>query len=137
MVAEAAAAGAERVLEAGPGDGSLAAALVAAGLEVVLLERAAGMRELQRERLGDTVRWIDDVAELAPFDGLVVANELLDALPFRLFADGVEVLVGLDGDALRGGARAVAAGRCGRSSGRRWSRCCAAWPARSTAGACC
>ena len=56
------------------------------------------MRALQRERLGDTVRWVDDVAEVAPFDGLVVANELLDALPFRLFADGVEVVVGLDGE---------------------------------------
>ena len=69
VVAEAAAAGAERVLEAGPGDGSLAAALVAAGLEVVLLERAAGMRALQRERLGDTVRWIDDVAEVGAVRG--------------------------------------------------------------------
>lgn len=98
VVAEAAAAGAERVLEAGPGDGSLAAALVAAGLDVVLLERAAGMRALQRERLGDTVRWIDDVAEVEPFEGLMVANELLDALPFRLFADQVEVSVGLDRD---------------------------------------
>ncbi len=98
VAAEAAAAGAGRVLEAGPGDGSLAEALVAAGLEVVLLERAEGMRALQRERLGDTVRWIGDLAEAAPFDGLVVANELLDALPFRLFADGTEVRVGLDGD---------------------------------------
>jgi SAM-dependent MidA family methyltransferase len=98
VVAEAAVAGAERVLEAGPGDGALAEALVAAGLEVVLLERAEGMRALQRERLGDTVRWVDEVAEAAPFDGLVVANELLDALPFRLFADGAEVSVGLDGE---------------------------------------
>ncbi len=96
VVAEAAAAGAERVLEAGPGDGSLAEALVAAGLEVVLLERAEGMRALQRERLGDAVRWIGEIAEAPPFDGLVVANELLDALPFRLFADGDEVSVGLD-----------------------------------------
>ena len=96
VVAEAADAGADRVLEVGPGDGSLAEALVAAGLEVVLLERAEGMRRLQRERLGDAVRWIDDATEAAPFDGLVVANELLDALPFRLFADGVEVLVRLD-----------------------------------------
>lgn len=98
VVAEAAAAGAERVLEVGPGDGSLAEALVAAGLEVVLVERAVGMRAVQRERLGDAVRWIDDVAEAAPFDGLVVANELLDALPFRVFADGTEVSVGLAGD---------------------------------------
>jgi SAM-dependent MidA family methyltransferase len=94
--AAAAEAGAECVLEAGPGDGSLAEALVASGLEVVLLERAEGMRGIQRERLGDTVRWIDDVAEVGRFDGLVVANELLDALPFRLFAGDVEVFVGLD-----------------------------------------
>ena len=103
VVAEAAEAGVERVLEAGPGDGSLAAALVDAGLEVVLLERAEGMRALQRERLGDTVRWVGDVTEAAPFEGLVVANELLDALPFRLFADGVEVHVGLVGDRFTAG----------------------------------
>ena len=98
VAAEAAEAGAERVLEAGPGDGSLAEALVAAGLEVVLLERAEGMRRLQRDRLGDRVRWVGDVSEAAPFDGLIVANELLDALPFRLCADDVEVFVGLDAD---------------------------------------
>jgi SAM-dependent MidA family methyltransferase len=96
VVAEAAAAGAERVLEAGPGDGALAEALVEAGLEVVLLERAEGMRRLQRERLGDRARWIADPSEMAPFHGLVVANELLDAIPFRLFADDAEVFVGLD-----------------------------------------
>jgi SAM-dependent MidA family methyltransferase len=96
VAAEAQEIAAGRVLEAGPGDGALAEALVAAGLEVVLLERAAGMRDRQRERLGDTVTWIDDPAEAAPFEGLVVANEVLDALPFRLFADGVEVRVGVD-----------------------------------------
>jgi SAM-dependent MidA family methyltransferase len=96
VVAEAAAAGVDRVLEAGPGDGALAGALVEAGLEVVLLERAEGMRRLQRERLGDRAHWIAEVPEVAPFDGLVVANELLDAIPFRLFADGVELFVGLD-----------------------------------------
>jgi len=97
VVAEARAAGAERVLEAGPGDGALAEALVAAGLEVVLLERAAGMQALQRERLGDAVTWIETAADAAPFRGLIVGNEVLDALPFRLHADGVEVRVGTDG----------------------------------------
>ena len=96
VVAEARAAGAERVLEAGPGDGSLAEALVAAGLDVMLLERAEGMRRLQRERLGDRASWIAEPAEAAPFDGLIVANEVLDALPFRLFADGGEVRIGVD-----------------------------------------
>src|SRR4029077_15376907 len=98
VVAEARAVGAGRVLEAGPGDGALAEMLVAAGLEVVLLERAAGMRRRQRERLGDAATWISPPDEAAPFEGLVVANEVLDALPFRLFADGVEVGVGLDAD---------------------------------------
>ena len=91
VVAEARAIGAGRVLEAGPGDGALAEMLVAAGLEVVLLERAAGMRRRQRERLGDAATWISAPDEAAPFEGLVVANEVLDALPFRLFADGVEI----------------------------------------------
>jgi SAM-dependent MidA family methyltransferase len=98
VAAEARAAGAERVLEAGPGDGALAEALIAAGLEVVLLEPAAGMRALQRERLGDRATWIDAPGEAAPFEGLIVANEVLDAIPFRLFADGVEVRVGIGDD---------------------------------------
>lgn len=96
VAAEAADAGVERVLEVGPGDGALAEALVARGLEVVLLERADGMRRLQRERLGGRVTWIASAAEVAPLTGLVVANEVLDALPFRLFAGEDELRVGLD-----------------------------------------
>ena len=107
----------------------------AAGLEVVLLERAEGMRRLQRDRLGDRVRWVGDVSEAAPFDGLIVANELLDALPFRLYADGVEVLVGLERTAGSRRCPNRRRGRCGRSSGRRWRRWCAGSRARCAAGA--
>ncbi len=98
VVAEAQEIGAEQVLEIGPGDGSLAEALLRAGLDVVLVERAAGMRRLQAERLGDRVRWLPDAAAASPFEGLMIANEVLDAIPVRLFAGTTELRVGLDAD---------------------------------------
>jgi SAM-dependent MidA family methyltransferase len=98
VVAEARAIGAERVLEVGPGDGSLAEALLQAGLDVVLVERAAGMRRLQAERLGDRARWLPNVAAARSFEGLIIANEVLDAVPVRLFSGRTEIRVGLDAD---------------------------------------
>jgi SAM-dependent MidA family methyltransferase len=80
-------------VEAGPGDGSLAAAIGA----TVLVEPSAGMRERQA-RAVPNARFVASAAELDPFDGAIVANEVLDALPFRLVEDGREVWVGLDGD---------------------------------------
>lgn len=82
------------VLEAGAGDGTLAAGvlehLAALGFDHVpylILERSAGARGFQQERLagfGDRVRWLDDFPP-AGFRGVVIANELLDALPARRF----------------------------------------------------
>ncbi len=91
------------VVEVGPGDGTLAAALGALlgdlPLELVLVERAAGMRALQAERLaaaGVRARHVERPADVPPGDGLVVANELLDALPFHLLRWPDEVRVGAD-----------------------------------------
>ena len=48
-----------RVVEAGPGDGTLARALAGDGDELVLVERAAGMRALQEAALGGgAARWV-------------------------------------------------------------------------------
>jgi SAM-dependent MidA family methyltransferase len=85
--------GIERIVEAGPGDGSLAAAIGA----TVLIEPATGMRERQA-RAVPGARFVASAGELEPFAGAIVANEVLDALPFRLVEDGREVWVDLDGE---------------------------------------
>jgi SAM-dependent MidA family methyltransferase len=87
------------VLELGPGSGALAVALLAE-LERLgalptryrLLERSADLRQRQRARvmqhcphLEKTVEWLDAPPARA-WDGVLVANEVIDALPVRLFA---------------------------------------------------
>jgi len=104
------------VVEAGAGDGALAAAVLAAGptcaptLRYVLVERSDSLRRLQRARLplepaalvlgpsmgadpdevprppnasGPLVASLHELP-VGPFRGVVLANELLDNLPFRL-----------------------------------------------------
>jgi len=125
---ELASLGAATVLELGAGSGALAAQLLDAfaklGREVryEILETSADLRERQRRalaRFGDRVRWLDRVPETA-FAGVVIANEVLDALPVARFVKsrGEALALGVirDGAGFRWGeARAVpgvtAAGR--------------------------
>jgi SAM-dependent MidA family methyltransferase len=96
------------ILEIGPGSGRLAADILARleGLGQLpqnywILEVSAELRarqqELLKERLPhllERVAWLDRPPE-EPFDGIVLANEVLDALPvarFRWHANGVEEL---------------------------------------------
>lgn len=89
-----------RVVEVGAGDGSLAVALAAAlagdpvlrdaEMEYVLVEPSDAPVPGLTERLhsaprprGLAWRWASSVAADGPFAGMVLANELLDALPFR------------------------------------------------------
>ena len=86
------------ILEAGPGSGSLAARLLIE-LERLqqlpehyyLLELSADLRQRQREtieqrapHLIDRVRWLDTLPT-EKIRGVVLANELLDAMPVNLF----------------------------------------------------
>ena len=99
-----------KVLEVGAGSGVLAQgvleSLSALGYEEVeyfILERSAGARGFQRERLaqfGERVQWLDDLPEQG-FDGVIVANELLDAIPAKCFQieDGVVAERGVAADA--------------------------------------
>jgi len=87
-----------RLVEAGAGDGTLAAQLLPAlpaPVDVVAVDVAPGA-------LG-SLAGIDGVtpADDLPADGwdVLIANELLDNLPFRVVRDGREVRVGVDGDA--------------------------------------
>jgi NADH dehydrogenase [ubiquinone] 1 alpha subcomplex assembly factor 7 len=97
-----------RLVEAGAGDGTMGREMVAGfargGVELryVAVEASSGARAaLDAAGLATAER----LADLEPLDpGVLVANELLDNLPFRrIRASGarlVELLVGLDGDRL-------------------------------------
>ncbi len=91
------------LVEAGPGEGSLAADLalelargwphLAARTELVLVDPSAGLVERQRQRLAGCplpVRWAPfEVLAAQPLVGVVLAHEVLDALPVeRIVWDG-------------------------------------------------
>lgn len=85
------ASGSTEVLEFGAGTGALAAGLIEAlrdqGIDVQyrILEVSADLRERQQARLAahGRVQWLDTLPE--SFSGCVLANEVLDAMPVRLF----------------------------------------------------
>ena len=97
------------ILEIGAGSGRLAADILLR-LDTLgtlpdnywILDLSADLRERQRRHIARylpphlqaRVRWLDQPPE-EPFDGLILANEVLDALPvarFRWYADHVEEL---------------------------------------------
>jgi len=103
------------ILEIGAGSGRLAADVLARldSLQKLperywILEISAELRDRQREHLArhqphllERVQWLDRPPE-EDFDGVILANEVLDALPvarFRWYADAIEELgvVSLDG----------------------------------------
>lgn len=101
-----------RLVEMGPGDGTLMSDLLRAGrlepaflaaAQVWLVEVSEPLRAKQAAKLGDAPRWVgrlDEVPAGAPM--ILVANELLDCLPARQFVrikDGwAERVIGLGED---------------------------------------
>jgi SAM-dependent MidA family methyltransferase len=79
------------VVDAGAGPGTLARAVLAAGprcgasMRYVAVEVSAAQREMHPRGIESRAQLPDE-----PFDGVILANELLDNLPFRLcvFDDG-------------------------------------------------
>jgi SAM-dependent MidA family methyltransferase len=116
------------ILEIGAGSGRLAADVLARLDELgclperyFVLEISADLRERQRRSIAEAVphlaprvEWLDAPPDVA-FDGVVLANEVLDALPVRRFrwfaeADGCEEMgVARDGELLKWAARAGSA----------------------------
>jgi SAM-dependent MidA family methyltransferase len=99
-----------RLVEMGPGDGTLMADVLRAAraapgfleaADVWLVETSPPLRAAQQARLGEQARWAGALAEVpegAPV--ILIANELLDCLPARQFVrtaiGWAEQLVGLD-----------------------------------------
>jgi SAM-dependent MidA family methyltransferase len=99
-----------RLVEIGPGDGTLMVDLLRAAraapgfleaADIWLVETSEPLRAIQQRRLPERVRWarsLADVPDGAPL--ILVANELLDCLPGRQFVrtaiGWAEQLVGLD-----------------------------------------
>jgi SAM-dependent MidA family methyltransferase len=92
------------ILELGAGSGSLAASILSelstyGALEpnYLILDVSADLRDRQRAKLsafGDRVQWLDELPERG-FEGVILANEVLDALPVTRFVkrdDGTRVL---------------------------------------------
>lgn len=85
-----------RLVEMGPGDGTLIGDVLRAGRTVPgfleaadlwLVETSAPLRQVQRSKLGERpARWADNLAEVAGDAPLIlIANELLDCMPLRQF----------------------------------------------------
>src|SRR5688572_19989658 len=73
------------VLEFGAGTGALAESLLGrTALDYTILETSADLRERQQARLGDRVKWLERPPET--IRGVVIANEVLDAIPVHAVA---------------------------------------------------
>jgi SAM-dependent MidA family methyltransferase len=79
------------ILEFGAGSGALAAALLdelarggAGAPEYLIVEPSAELADRQRSRLGDRARWLSRLPER--FRGVVIANEVADAMPVHALA---------------------------------------------------
>jgi SAM-dependent MidA family methyltransferase len=77
--------GGARVLEFGAGSGALAEGLLEAlPCHYDILEPSPALAARQRERLGARARWIDALPRA--FRGIILANEVLDAMPVHALA---------------------------------------------------
>ena len=89
----------ETILEFGAGSGALAEALIGelAPENYLILETSAELRARQETRLGGRAKWIDRLP--ARFRGVMLANEVADAMPVHALAwrDNMIVERGVDG----------------------------------------
>ncbi len=71
----------EGVLEFGAGSGALASVLTSElpGVKYEILETSSELRQRQQQALGDRARWLDRLP--AQFRGVMLANEVVDAMP--------------------------------------------------------
>ena len=75
----------EAVLEFGAGSGALAETLLAdLSCPYFILETSPELRDRQQQRLGGDVRWLDHLPQ--KFRGVMLANEVVDAMPVHALA---------------------------------------------------
>ena len=75
----------EAVLEFGAGTGALAEAILGdLDCPYFILETSSELRDRQRRRLGDRVQWLDRLPR--DFRGVILANEVVDAMPVHALA---------------------------------------------------
>lgn len=101
------------ICEIGAGTGRFAKAFIEQWNEIsyepityFIAEASPYHRKVQKELLGsfENVKQIENIEELAPFNGLIFSNELFDAFPVHVIEnrDGtlMEIMVGVDNDQL-------------------------------------
>jgi len=76
----------DAVLEFGAGSGALAEVLISElkDFEYEILETSPELKQRQQQRLGNRVRWLDRLPER--FRGVMLANEVVDAMPVHALA---------------------------------------------------
>jgi len=87
-----------RLVEAGAGDGTLARDLLVALRDLPLEYRAVDVSPGARAALAGVEGLAEIRAEIPSDLDVLIANELLDNLPFRVVRDGQEIGIGLDAD---------------------------------------
>ena len=75
----------EAILEFGAGSGALAASILESiSAPYLILETSSELRQRQEQLLGDRVQWLDRLP--ARFRGVMLANEVVDAMPVHALA---------------------------------------------------
>jgi SAM-dependent MidA family methyltransferase len=75
----------EAILEFGAGSGTLAASVLnEISVPYFVLETSSDLRQRQQQLLGDRVQWLDRLPER--FRGVMLANEVVDAMPVHALA---------------------------------------------------
>jgi SAM-dependent MidA family methyltransferase len=76
----------EGVLEFGAGSGVLAEVLISElpGVKYEILETSRELKQRQQQRLGSRLRWLERLPQ--DFRGVMIANEVLDAMPVHAVA---------------------------------------------------
>lgn len=99
------------VVDLGAGEGALSRGITRAAesdsgfrkaLRVIAVERGAVSR---RALDTSSLKTAATIADVQPFDGMLIANEVFDNVPFRLYRGDAEVLIDTEGDALVARAR--------------------------------
>ena len=100
-----------QIAELGPGRATLMADFLRAAksvpefaiaIKIKLIETSTKLATIQKTKLGDEIdiEWLETVEQLEPKPTLIIANEFLDAIPFRQFVklqgQWLENCVGLD-----------------------------------------